>query len=113
WTDSSTAERDLGRSLGESGAVVIYLGHAILNKTTTDGLRPSQNSDDMKFDIPNARLATLTAKARAKAFLVAACNSKGCFRKQSGDLAIIATDSGKKRTTISQIWAIGIKVWLE
>lgn len=106
--NGDNAWNDLGNTLNESGAIVVYWGHSFRptkKATKASLLRPRRDSEDASADITFAQLRAILPKMNAKVFLLASCATDGCIGKVKRDTVVIATDSANNRTTNSLDWA--------
>ena len=74
--------QDFKNSLQTPGAVVVYLGHTLLTKTSTLGLIPTLNAK--KPAISCSELGRLLGKAKAKIVILAGCATDACVRRVKG-----------------------------
>jgi hypothetical protein len=114
-SDSKTAWSDLGSSLNEPGAVVIYWGHSerAKNSKQARNIRPERDPDKSASDITIGQLKELLKVVNAKAFILASCATDGCIGKIKRDTAIIATDSGKNLVTDARNWSNALESFLK
>jgi hypothetical protein len=110
--DIKTAVADFKKSLQESGAVVVYMGHTTLDlkKGVALGLTPKGGKQP---EIPTKDLTDLLKKAKASLIVLAGCDSKSCIGTFSGGPVVVVTDSGKDLKTNTLEWAPALRAFLD
>ena len=102
---------DFKKSLQDPGAVVVYLGHSVLDfkKMRSLGLTPKGLN---KAEIPPQPLMSLLKKSKASVVILASCASETCVGKLTGSPAVVVTDSGANLKTWSFDWAHALSAFL-
>jgi hypothetical protein len=102
---------DFKTSLLETGAVVVYLGHSVLDykKKRSVGLTPKGLD---KAEITPETLMSLLKKSKAGLVILATCASSTCVGKLTGGPAVVVTDSGDNLKTWSYDWAEALAAFL-
>jgi hypothetical protein len=113
YDSAASGVKDLKASLGTRGAVVVYMGHSVLDKSKALGLLPVPRRTRTVPALSAGALTTLLTAAKAKVVLLAACASDTCVRRLRSDLVLIATSSGRDLETNTTQWAPAIKAFLD
>jgi hypothetical protein len=104
-TTTKSGAADFKKSLQRKGAVVVYLGHSVLDQYHDNrslGLTPQGHS---KPEIPSEELRTLLKKSTASLVIIASCDSMTSVGKVTSGPPVIVTDSGDDRMTNTTHWA--------
>jgi hypothetical protein len=112
-TNTKTGVKDFKGSLQRKGAIVVYLGHSLLDQYhghQSLGLVP--NLKDPKDLISSKDLRTLLKKSQASMVIIASCDSITSVGTLGAGPIVIATDSGPDKTTWSPDWAIALGAFL-
>jgi len=102
---------DFKKSLQNTGAVVVYLGHSVLDfkKKRSVGLTPKGLD---KAEITPETLMSLLKTSKAGLVILATCASSTCVGKLTGGPAVVVTDSGDDLKTWSFDWAQALAAFL-
>jgi hypothetical protein len=110
-TNINSAVDAFKKSLQDTDAVVVYLGHSSLDfkHKRSVGLAPT---NPHTAEIPGETLTSLLNDSKAGLVILASCASSTCVGKLTRGPAVVVTDSGDDLKTWSDEWANALGAFL-